>query len=39
MAELEARGELIPARAQSRSFKPLLRRPGGLKRFLEDRNK
>lgn len=39
MAELEARGVLIPARSNDRSFKPLLKRPGGLKRFLEDRNK
>lgn len=39
MAELEARGVLTPARSKDRSFKPLINRPGGLKRFLDDRNK
>lgn len=37
--ELVERGEIIPARSNDRSFPTLLRRPGGLKRFLEDRNK
>ena len=36
--ELTERGLLIPARSSDRSFKPLMHRPGALKRFLEDRN-
>jgi prevent-host-death family protein len=37
--ELVERGVITPATSQDRSFKPLARRPGALKRFLEDRNK
>lgn len=37
--ELVERGEITPARTNDRSFPPLLHRPGGLKRFLADRNK
>jgi len=36
--ELLERGVITPATSQDRSFKPLARRPGALKRFLEDRN-
>lgn len=37
MKELERRGVLIPARDPRQGFKPLGHRPGGLKRFLEER--
>lgn len=36
--ELLERGVITPATSNDRSFKPLINRPGGLKRFLEDRN-
>ncbi len=39
MADLERRGVLVPARGPRKSFKPSARRPGALKRFLEDRNR
>ena len=35
--DLERRGELIGLRGPRRGFKPLGRRPGALKRFLEER--
>lgn len=38
MAELEARGVLTPARSRRRKFKPVIHRPGALKRFLEERD-
>lgn len=37
MAELERRGVLIRPRGPRKGFKPLGRRPGALKRFLEER--
>ena len=37
LKELERRGVLIPARGPRKGFKPLGHRPGGLKRFLEER--
>lgn len=37
--ELIASGELIPARRPYTSIKPLTRRPGALKRFLDDRSR
>lgn len=37
MAELEASGELVPARSKRRKFRPVIHRPGALKRFLDDR--
>ena len=37
MAELERRGELIRSRGPRKGFKPIARRPGALKRFLEER--
>ncbi len=37
-AELERRGALIFSREQKREFKPAGRRPGALKRFLEERH-
>jgi prevent-host-death family protein len=37
--ELVARGVIIPATSNDRSFPTLMRRPGALKRFLADRNK
>lgn len=36
--ELVERGVITPATSHDRSYKPLARRPGALKRFLEDRN-
>ena len=40
LKELEKRGAYIPAKAPLTPFKSSLqRRPGALKRFLEDRNK
>ena len=38
MEDLERRGALVPSRGPRKSFKSLGRRPGALKRFLEDRN-
>jgi len=37
--ELLELGVITPATSNDRSFKPLARRPGALKRFLVDRNK
>ena len=37
-AELVARGVIIPAKSNQRSFKTVVRRPGALKRFLEERD-
>ncbi len=37
-AELVARGVIIPARSKRRTFKPVVHRPGALKRFLEERD-
>lgn len=37
IAELEARGALIPARQPGATIGPIARRPGALRRFLEDR--
>lgn len=37
-AELVAQGRIIPARSKRRSFKMIARRPGALKRFLEERD-
>ena len=37
LKDLERRGALIRPRAPRRGFKPLGRRPGALKRFLEER--
>ena len=39
LKDLERRGILIPARNPKEPFKPLGHRPGGLKRFLRDRNR
>ena len=39
LAELERRGVLIPPRGPRKGFKPGVRRPGALQRFLEDRNR
>ena len=39
LKDLERRGILIPARNPKEPFEPLGHRPGGLKRFLEDRNR
>ncbi len=39
MADLERRGVLVPARRPREPFRALARRPGGLQRFLEDRNR
>lgn len=36
--ELVARGVIIPAKSNRRSFKTIVRRPGALKRFLEERD-
>lgn len=36
--ELVARGVIIPAKSNHRSFKTIVRRPGALKRFLEERD-
>ncbi len=38
MRDLERRGVPIPSRGPRKSFKPQARRPGALKRFLEERN-
>jgi prevent-host-death family protein len=38
LAELEARGELAPARGGRGSLRPVARRPGALKRFLDSRD-
>ena len=37
MAELERQGVLIRSRGPRKGFKPIARRPGALKRFLEER--
>ena len=37
LKELERRGALIRSRGPRKGFKPLGRRPGALKRFLEER--
>ncbi len=37
MRDLERRGVLIPSRGPRRGFKSVARRPGALKRFLEER--
>lgn len=39
MRELEASGELIPARRPYTHIEPLAKRPGALKRFLDDRSR
>lgn len=38
LARLEKEGVVIPASNASRIFKPVVKRPGALKRFLESRN-
>jgi prevent-host-death family protein len=37
LAELEARGEIVPAEGDFKTFQPVARRPGALRRFLRDR--
>ena len=36
--ELLERGVITPAKSKRRTFKPVIHRPGALKRFLEERD-
>lgn len=38
IAELTARGAIVPAREPRAPIRPIVHRPGALRRFLEDRN-